>query len=174
MVRISRVVRIFFVAKRKRKRKSPTRTTPARKSTPFIGDHILAMYQMLVCCALNAGVAFLASLAVGFELTNGYKKELAKKFSNKDIIQQINSLNETHGYILFGLVAVAIIFSIFFVIGTWRGRKWALITHLILHLPSAAITIVVGTADGRYGSIPSLIIAFYCLLRLLGSIGPKT
>ena len=166
-------IRIFFVAKRKRKRKSPAAPPAKRNNRPFVGDHILAMYQMIVCCFITTLLAGLASLATGLEFTTKYKTDLAKNISNKDIVTQINSLSATHGYILFGVVVVATIFSIAFVLSTWRGRKWALITHLALHLPSAAITIIVGTADGRYGSIPSLVIAFYCLLRLLGSIGPK-
>ena len=167
---------MFFVAKRKRKRKSPTKSSPSsprRTNTPFIGDHILAMYQMIACCLMNVGFAFIASLLTGIEFTAKYKPELEKNISNRELLAQFQALNETHGYVLFGAVAVMTIFSIFFVMATWKGRRWAYVIHLILHLPSAALTILLGQADARFGSILSIVIAIYCLLRLFGSVGPK-
>lgn len=118
-------------------------------------------------------MAFLASLITGLKFTATYKKDLVKAVPNKELLAQFNALNQTHGYILFGFVALSTIFSIFFVLGTWRGRKWAYILHLILHVPSAALTILLGQAQVQFGSILSIVIAIYCLLRVFGSVGPK-
>ena len=131
------------------------------------------MYQMIVCCCTNSIVAAVAAMALRANFGASLRTELPKYISNKAVLTQLDSMTEYQAYILFGFVALATIFSIFFVIGTWRGRKWAYIIHVILHLPSAALTILIGQADARFGSILSIVIAIFCLLRLFGSVGPK-
>jgi uncharacterized membrane protein len=168
---------MFFVAKRKRKRKASPNSSAASRSrrfrAPFVGDQILAMYQMITCCCLNSVVALLAALAVKLDVATKVRADLHKYISNREVLSQINSMTEMQGYILFGAVGILAIFSIIYVVSTWKGRKWALILHLFLNLPGAAATIFFGQADQRFGSILSIVVAIYCMLRLFGSVGPR-
>ena len=173
LIQPGHLLRIFFVAKRKKRAKSRSKAQPKRTKAPFVGDQILALYQVIGSCCSVTSVTILASIALGYAFTTDLKKQIFAKVPDKEIQSYINGLGPTIGIVLYVLAAVLLIFSILYIRATWLGKKWAIWLHLLLNLPSAALTIVFIQADSRLGSILPIVISIYCLLRVAGSVGPK-
>lgn len=161
------------MAKKKAKRKKPTKSQPKRNRKPFVGDQVLALYQTFGSCCSLTSLTILASIAVGLAFTTDIKKQILSKVQDKDIHTYIANLDPNLGYLFFGLAAALFVFSLVFVRATWLGRKWAIWLHLLLNLPGAIIALNFVPSESKVGICFPLIIAVYCLLRVMGSVGPK-
>ena len=124
------------------------------------------------CCCLGA-LSLIASLGLGVTAVTANKQEALKHIQDKQAVDFLNKLNPEQGVIIFSAAAILFIFAILYIRGIWLGRKWALFVSLLTSAPSAALAIYANQSDGRIGSLIPIVVAIYCLLRLLGSVGPK-
>ncbi|MBS1728886.1 MAG: hypothetical protein JST51_19370 [Armatimonadetes bacterium] len=111
--------------------------------------------------------------AIVYGLAPDIKKEMYKKVSDPSIRHTIDTMTQPTGIALIVLAVVYFIFTFFFGIATCQGRKWAIWLHFLLSLPSAVFVVLYGTEGIRFGSGVPIIVAVYCLLRILGAVGPK-
>ena len=161
------------MAKRKAKRRKP-RKSPVRKSRkPFVGDQILSMYAMLQCGCMSTIFAFIASTIAGLAFTEDFKTRIHAEPKLKDMVSQVDTLSPSVGIAILVFVGIFALLSIKFVLDTWKGRKWAIWIHFLLHAPSAAAPIIYGNSQAQMGSVIGIVIAIYCLLRIFGSVGPR-
>ena len=153
------------MAKRKRKRKSSAKSSAKsqtrRSRAPFVGDQVLALYHLFGSCCCLGALSLIASLGLGVTAVTTNKQEAIKHIKDKQAVDFLNNLTPQQGII------------IFYIRGIWLGRKWALFVSLLTSAPSAAFAIYANQSDGRIGSVVPVVVAIYCVLRLLGSVGPK-
>ena len=168
---------MFFVAKRKRKRKSSAKSSAKsqtrRSRAPFVGDQVLALYHLFGSCCCLGALSLIASLGLGVTAVTTNKQEALKHIQDKQAVDFLNNLTPQQGIIIFSAAAILFVFAIIYIRGIWLGRKWALFVSLLTSAPSADFAIYANQSDGRIGSVVPVVVAIYCVLRLLGSVGPK-
>ncbi|HVT14386.1 MAG TPA: hypothetical protein VHE55_19135 [Fimbriimonadaceae bacterium] len=139
----------------------------ARKSPPYIGDRILAVYQALASC-LCLGLLSLGSVA---SLLLSAKPSFVLQFEKNNPSEAWKYLNDPKNSVAIGIALAFLAFLVIgWIVGTWRGRPWALVLHLAFNAPSAVVGVIVGQA---YSVVISILVAVYCVLRLTGTIGPS-
>ena len=164
---------MFFVAKRKTKRKSPAKPQARRKKTPFVGDQILGLYSMFACCLQLGFLLGLAAIGMNLTFAKPLQDELPKYISDKELLTRVNDLLPSIGLTMSVLSIILFFFSIWYIRSIWQGRKWAIWLTILLNLPWAGIVIILGATDSKFGSILPVVVSFYCILRAAGSVGPK-
>ncbi|HWA83138.1 MAG TPA: hypothetical protein VG820_06895 [Fimbriimonadaceae bacterium] len=138
----------------------------ARKSPPYIGDQILAVYQALASC-LCLSLLSLGSIA---SLVLTAKPSFVLKFEKENPSEVWTYLNDPKNSAAIGIALAFIAFVLIgWIVATWRGRIWALVLHLALNTPSAVVGVMIGRA---YSVVLSILVAIYCVLRLSGNVGP--
>jgi len=146
-------------------------TVGKRKASdkPYIGDRILAAYQLLgSCCCLGTSSVLIAAGAA-LVAKPPFVKDIQKQYPG-EAWKYLNDAKYTLAVAL--LLLLATIFVLCWVVGTWRSRRWALWLHLIFHGSGGILGLFLETR--AVGEIVSLGIALYCALRLSGSLGEKT
>jgi len=135
---------------------------------PFIGDQILAAYQLLGSCCCVGFCSAIGGAALFSVAKPSVVADIQKQFPS-DAWKYISDPKYTLP-VGIGLILIAI-FEVWWGVSTWRGRRWALWLHLIFHGSGG----VLGLIFSKYavGELLSLGIVLYCILRLTGSVGPK-
>lgn len=166
-------IRIFFVAKRKRKRKSTTKPQVKRSKAPFVGDQILALYHLFGSCCCLGLLSLIGSLGLGVTAVTSNKQEAIKYIHDKQALEFLNKLTPDQGIIIFAAAGALFVFALLYIRAIWQGKKWAFWISLLTSAPSAGLTIYANQSGTNLGSLIPVIVAIYCILRLLGSVGPK-
>lgn len=125
---------------------------------------------MLSCCLVTVLTAGLSAIALGVSSSASYRKELAKTAPG---VQWNEILSPANGMIISAIGTGIVILYVASVIGLWKSRKWAIWTMLIMNFLPAVIAIALRSYELNLGSLVTIVIAIYCVLRLTGTTGPK-
>ncbi len=128
---------------------------------------------MFACCLQLAFLLGLAALGMNLTFAQPLRNELPKYITDKELLAKVSELLPTIGIAISILSIILFIFSIWYIRSIWVGRKWAIWLTILINLPWAAIVIILGATDSRFGSLLPVVVSFYCILRVAGSVGPK-
>lgn len=143
---------------------------PGKRSAakPYIGDQILAGYQGLSSCCCLGLFSFVGAALLGVAAKPSIVEKAQKDYPS-DAWKYLSDPKNTA--LIGGLLIALVIVDVFWIVGTWRGRRWALWLHLVLGAPGAIAGLMF--SDGRIGSILPGVVVIYCILRLAGHVGPN-
>jgi hypothetical protein len=139
-----------------------------KKARPFIGDQILATFQLIrSVCGLSL-LSLLAAASFGL----AWKPAVLTDFRKQHPSEAWRYLMDPKYTVSVGiLIVVWILLSIWWTVATWRGRRFAIGLHLFFSGIAAAIGIAFGLGVSAY--VIEAVIAIYAILRLMGNVGPK-
>ena len=165
------------MAKRKRKskatRKTARKTTVRRKKGIFWGDGFLAFFYFLQAFFILGGIGILACIGFNLEFAVPLKGDLIKNVPDPDVINFLNSLDQTKGIGLAVAVIGLIPLVFLFLRGIARSNRIALLLVVILEGVNIWFLISSTKNEARFGAILPIIILVYALLRIGGGLGPK-
>ena len=138
------------------------------RGKPYIGDQVLAIYQALVsCCGLGL-LSILSAASFGLAIKPAFLKDFQKE-NPSDVWKYLSDPKYTVA-IGIGLALLAA-FKLWWLIATWRGRRWSFWVHGVLSGLAVAPALMLGV--NPVSLIFPAIICIYCVLRLTGNVGPK-
>ncbi len=161
------------MAKRKTKRKKPTKSVSRRTSGPFWADALLAILYLLKLLFVLASLLILASFGFGMEQTQSVKSDILKRITEPDVIQQINAIDPLRGGAILAVAVGILPLGFLFLRGIWRAKKWAFLLTLLEQGISIALFLLSTENETRIGAALPIIVLVFALLRLAGAIGPK-
>ena len=165
---------MFFVAKRKTKRKSPTKPQVRRKAKgSFWGDCLLAFLTFLHAFFLVGGLSVLASIGFDLEYSRQLKQDIIKNLPDSEAVNFVNGLNQSIAIGLVLAITGLIPLTFFFIRGIVRANRIALLLVILFEGVNIWLLLSSTKNEARFGTILPILILVYGLLRVFGAIGPK-